>query len=197
MNVIAGFQANGSQGITVGGTGTAVKYFPYVPGPSIGVARTTPSSASSIGQLKVPGNNRLNGQQFEVNVVGAVTTGSGIACPNVTFALYAQTNIQVDGHNPLYTLIATTGAVAAGSQFVEQVSLKAELNGSSASGMVQGIQTALYDGVLRGSSPKAIENLLSNINFAADVPFGLVVGVTFSVSSADNSATIYQFSLSA
>jgi hypothetical protein len=196
-SVIAGFQASGFQGITVGGTGTAVKYFPYVPGPSIGVARTTPSAASSIGQLKVPGNNRLNGQAFVVDVVGVVQTGSGIACPNVTFALFAQTNVQVDGHNPVYTAIATTGAIAAGSQFAEAVRLKADLSGDTLSGMVQGSQTAYYDGTLRNSTPKAVENLLSGINFNADVPFGLVVGVTFSVSSADNSATIYQFTLSA
>lgn len=195
MQVITGYQVNGSVPATVGGTGTAVKYFPFVPGPSIGVNRTTPSSSSSNGQLKVPGNNRLNGQKFQIDVSGYITTGSGIACPNVTVALYAQTNIQTDGHNPVYTAIATTGAVAAGALVNEPFNIKLEAEGDSVSGMVQGVQTDLYAGILRNSSPKAIENLLANINFNADVPFGLVVGVTFSVSSADNLGVLTQFTL--
>lgn len=196
MQVVTGYLINGSSVVTVGGTGTAIKYFPSVPGPSIGVNRTTPSATSSLGQLKALGNNRLNGQKFRVDVSGYVTTGAGIACPNVTVALYAQTNTQTDGHNPTYTAIATTGAIAAGSLVNEPFNIKFEGEGDSVSGMLQGLQTVLYAGVLRNSTPKAAENLLNNINFNADVPFGLVVGVTFSVSAADNSASLTQFGLS-
>lgn len=197
MQIITAYLVNGANPVVVGGTGTAIKYFPSVPGPSIGVNRTTPSSTSSLGQLKAPGQNRLNGQKFTVDVVGYVTADSAIACPNVTIALYAQTNQQTDGHNPTYTAIATTGAIAAGSLSSEPFSISFEGNGDSVSGMLQGLQTDIYAGVLRNTSPKAAENLLSNINFGANVPFGLVVGVTFSVSGANNSASLTQFSLSA
>lgn len=147
----------------------------------------------------MPGNNRLNGQQFAVNVTGYVVTGSGIACPNVTVALYAQTNAasHADGHNPTYTAIATTQADTGGNANAEPFSLSVVLSGDSVSGVVQGVQTSIYNGLIDDTSPVAIENLLSNINFNADVPFGLVVGVTFSVSAADNAATLTQFTLSA
>jgi hypothetical protein len=193
MQVVTNFLVNGLTATTVGGTGTSVKYFPNIPGSSIGVANTTPSSSSARGQLSVPGNSALNGQDFEVVVIGAVNTDSAIACPTVTVALYANTGTVA---SPSYTAIATTGGITGASLSLndEPFAIRARLSGDSASGIVGGFYTAMYNGVLVNSTQKAT-TLLSSINFANDVPFGLVVGVTFSVSGANNLATLYQFSL--
>ncbi len=197
MQVITGYLVNGANPVTIGGLGTGIKYFPSVPGPSIGVTRTTPSATSSIGQLKLPGQNRLNGQLFRVDAVGYVVTDGAIACPQVTIALYAQTNQQIDGHNPTYTSIAQFTAAAQGNVLAEPFRVTAHLSGDSVSGILQGSQEAIYNGVFDDTSPTALENNLSGINFNANVPFGLVVGVTFSVTGANNSANLTQFTVSA
>ncbi len=185
------YAVNGASPSTVGGTGVGIKYFPNVPGPSIGVANTTPSSSSAKGQLNVPGNNTLNGQRFTINVTGNISIDPTISCPAVTIALYANTGTVL---SPSYTAIATTGAVTAGNFDNEDFGLQAVLFGTTASGVVQGTQSAMFNASLANSTPKALQANLSGINFGAQIPFGLVVGVTFSVSG-NNTANLYEFSL--
>lgn len=186
------YAVNGAFPSVVGGTGTAIKYFPNVPGPSIGVASTTPSSASAKGQLNVPGANTLNGQRFTVNVTGNISIDPTISCPSVTIALYANTGTVT---SPSYTAIATTGSVVAGNFDNEDFALSVTLFGTTASGVVQGSQQAFFNAALVNSTPKALQANLSGINFGNQIPFGLVVGVTFSVSGANNTANLYQFVL--
>jgi hypothetical protein len=191
MQTNINYLVNGANPSTVGGTGTAIKYFPNNPGPSIGVSNTTPSATSAAGQLPVPGANKLNGQQFRVYATGALSVAPGISCPNITIALYANTGTVA---SPTYTAIATTGAVAAGNFDNESWKIEALLNGDTLSGVLQGQYSAIFNNVLVNSTPKVI-TALSGLNYATDPVFGLVVGVTFSVSAAANSAFMYQFVL--
>lgn len=200
MDVKGGFQVNGISAVTVGGTGTARKFFPFVPGPSIGTSNTTPSSTSRRGQVNFPGNSRLNGQLFRVDICGSVYVDPAIACPTVTVELLAQTqNSPSNLGNPVYTILASTGAVTTtGLALIDEpFRITYEGNGSTESGVVQGQQYAQYNNVNVNSTPKAGTNALSGIDFSADVPFGLVVAVTFSISGSANLATLTQFSLSA
>jgi hypothetical protein len=191
---VVDFGVNGQFPSVIGGTGTTVKYFPRLLGSSIGVQSVAPSATSNAGQLAVEGTNRLNGQLFYVYATGSVVSGSGAASEGVEIALYAQT--AAPGASPSYTKIATTANVALNPTVdgvANSFSLSAQLYGDSASGILGGFYLAQYSGVVKNSSPKALEANLSSINFATEPPFGLVVGVTFNVSNAGNSASLYQF----
>lgn len=185
------YSVNGASPSIVGGTGISVKYFPNQPGPSIGVSNTTPSSSSAAGQLAVPGNNTLNGQIFTVNLCGNISIDPIIACPTVSVLIYANTGTVT---SPTYTAIGGVSAVAAGNFDNEPFRVSLSLSGDTLSGVVQGTQTALFNNVLTNSTPKVITSL-SGINFGSALPFGLVAGVTFSVSGANNKAFCYQFNL--
>lgn len=205
--VIADFQVNGSAPSTVGGSSTSVQYFPRLLGLGFNTISTAPSSSSAVGQLAVPGDNRLNGQQFSVLASGNVVSGSGAPSETVEIALYAQTSAILS--SPSYTKIATTGAVQLNPTLDGVVNpwfIEADLQGDTASGIVQGIQYAMYSGTLENSTPKALTANLSGISFGAaatavnaapttNVPFGLVVGVTFNQSNSGNKATLYQFQI--
>lgn len=190
--VIAGYQLSGNFGVTVGGTGTSIKYFPNPPGPSIGVNDSTPSSTSAVGQLAVPGSSRLNGQIFHVQGAGNFEVGPGGTCPGFTVLLQANTGTT---SSPTYTTLATSGVITT------QANLNAyypwyfdvTLMGDSGSGIVQGSYTGMVDGTAFSGS--TLSNNLSKINFATEPPFGLVLGVQFSVSESGNGATAYQFQI--
>jgi hypothetical protein len=190
--VNTGYTIQGAFPSTVGGTGTTRKYFPNVPGPSIGVSNLTPSSTNAKGQLNVLGSNKLNGQVFTIDVVGAVSIDPTISCPAITIDLQANTGTLA---SPTYTTIATTGAVTAGNFDGEPFRISANFSGDSISGQLQGTYSALFNGSLVNSTPKA-STTLSGLNFVTEPVFGLVVGVTFSVSGTNNLAYLYQFTLS-
>lgn len=191
---LTNYAVNGSTPSTVGGTGVGIKYFPNLPGASIGVNNTTPSSTSANGQMTVPGSNRLNGQYFTVNAAGNFEVGAGGTCPTVTIALYANKGTVT---SPSYTTLATTTAITAQNltgTFYPWY-LQVSLQGDSGSGIVQGKFNYQVDAT--ASVSNTLTNNLSGINFATEPPFGLVIGITFSVSETGNSANLYQFSLEA
>lgn len=192
MQIQANYLVNGLTPSSVGGTGTAVKYFPNLPGSAIGTANTTPSATSSVGQLPFPGSSRLNGQKAHINVVGYVDTDNTIVCPTVEIALYA--NISTTS-TPSYTKIATTTATTAGNFNNEPYSLDVDIYGDSNSGIVYGWQRCMYNGAIANTAAKALTANLSGINMAAEPPFGLVVGVTFGTTGAKNIAYLTQFSI--
>lgn len=192
MSVINDFAVNGTFPATVGGTGTAVKYFPRLLGSSIGVESVAPSATSSKGQLVVPGFNELNGQWFDVFCGGDIVSGAADSSVTATVILYAQT--AADGATPSYTAIASTGAVTAsltGTSY--NWSIKASLFGTTASGVVRGTQYSILGTTQNALA--ALTNNLSSINFGNATPFGLVVGVTFGSSDASNSAAMNQFQI--
>jgi hypothetical protein len=194
MSVINDFLVNGLNPSTVGGSGTAVKYFPRLLGNSIGVQSVAPSATSSAGQLVVNGNNALNGQWFTIRV-GAGLIG-GAADSSVTAKLSVYANTAAIGAAPSYTEIATTGLFTQPLELSElEVGLNVALFGTTGSGIVRGIQNGVYGA--NNLAAGALTNNLSGISFAGQAPFGLVVGVTFSSSDASNSAKLYQFQLTA
>ena len=196
MSVINDFLVNGAGAATVGGTGTAVKYFPRslgTGGPSGGQS-VAPSATSSAGQLVVNGNNELNAQWFDVLVGAEVTSGAADSSVTAEVALYA--NTAAIAAAPSYTKLATTGAFTVPlSGEVYEVGLRVQLFGSTKSGIVRGIQSGVYGA--SNLAAGALTNNLSGINFASQAPFGLVVGVTFGSSDASNAASLYQFQIAA
>jgi hypothetical protein len=191
--VLNNYQISGAFPSTVGGVGSTAKYFP-APSGQIGVTGSTPSATSAAGQLLVPGNNRLNAQIFEVYAAGNFEVGSGGACPSVTIDIQANTGTVA---SPSYHTLATSGAIT--TQNLDGVFypwyFKLELEGDSASGLLQGRYVGAVNDVLIAST--IIGSTLSGLNFATEPVFGLVARVTFSVSEAGNSANMYQFLISA
>lgn len=194
MSVINDFGVNGGAPSILTLATTAQGYFPRLLGTSIGVESVAPSATSSNGQLNVPGFNRLNGQRFNVLVTGSVVGGAAAASTNVTIILRA--NTAALGATPSYTTIASTGAVALNpinDGVSENFAMIVALFGTTASGIVSGTQTSTLSTTRVAAG--ALTADLSAINFANSVPFGLVVGVAFSVAGAGNTATLNQFQI--
>lgn len=193
MSVINDFLVNGLNPSTVGGTGTTVKYFPRLFG-GFDVQSTAPSASSAVGQLVVPGNSTLNGQWFNALVGGNIQSGVADSSVTVEVALYAQTSATLS--SPSYTKLATTGALTAPlASTYYSFALKVSLFGDSKSGVVRGSQYAILGA--NNVTTASLTNNLSGINFASAVPFGMVVGVTFTNTDAGNNANLYQFQITA
>jgi len=198
---------NGANPVSVGGTGTAIKYFPAVPGASIGVA--SPKN----GILFIPGNGEANSQRMSVRSAGNFTIGTpgvGVASPAVTIALYPVTfpnqSAAVANSNPSSGLTSTAviGSTAIISQTFAAASdiagyypwtFSVELQGDTLSGLVQGVTGNISIDGIAGTYTPALVTGLTLINFSNPAPFGLVVGVTFSVSDPQALANMYQFDL--
>lgn len=190
--VVANLLVNGLNPVTVGGTGTTAKFFPAAPGASIGVA------SSKVGYVYLPGNSSLNGQPFTVEAVGNVTVDPTIACPTILVELVATTN--PTAASPTYVAIAasTTHAPGQGSgdAFATQPWLiRAQLNGDSASGFLQGTQIVIVDNTVVTSLAAAVA--ITGVNFGAPVPVAFAVRFTFGTSGAGNSASMYNFTVQA
>lgn len=202
-NVIADFGVSGSFPAAVGGAGTAIKYFPRLLGPSIGVAPSTPSATNAAGQLVLPAFNELNGQLFKVKIVGDVLDFTAGTTYNVV--LYANTGTVA---TPVYTALASTGAVGAANTARAAFALDVNIFGSSLSGTTAGLLGGYYNsvtitpaGVQTMKAQAALDASLTGINFnnggQVQGVVGLVVGVTFATSVAQNAANLYQFQIEA
>jgi hypothetical protein len=195
MTVINDFQVNGLFPSIVSTLSTVQQYFPRLLGSSIGVQSVAPSATSAAGQLVVPGNNELNGQRFSVLVGGSVVGGASAASTNVTIILRANTGTVA---SPSYTTIASTGAVAlnpVNDGVAENFFMKVQLFGTTASGVVSGTQESTLSTTRVAAG--ALTADLSGINLGLATPFGLVVGVAFSVAStgSPNVASLNQFQI--
>ncbi|MDA4129271.1 MAG: hypothetical protein OK457_00730, partial [Thaumarchaeota archaeon] len=187
---------NGANGVTVGGLGTTVKFFPAVPGASINAV------SPNIGLLPVPGVNRLNGQSLEVRASGNfLTPGSDAVSPAVTIGLYfVKGPVLISNAMNLPTGTVSPVALAtlqepAGTPGIVSVpwSIKAQLNADNASGLLQGLYTIQIDnGAPNGSNSTPLLAIAaqSGVNMALDIPYALCVGVTFSQTGTGNTATM-------
>jgi hypothetical protein len=185
---INNLQINGSNPVTVGGTGVGIKYFPFVPGASIGVAST------KNGILAIPGSNRANGQKLKVVATGDASLDETSGSPTLTIALYSAT--YAAGAWTIGSALATSGTISpALTNTPLPWSFVVDLFGTTASGIVNGSFRSIVDNTLNSSSVVGLTNNLSGINFASEPPFGVVMGVTFSVSEAKNTANMYQFEI--
>ena len=191
-DVIAQLLVGGASPVTVGGTGTSAKYFPAVPGASIGVA------SANVGYVYIPGNSAVNGQTLYVDVCGSYTLDpTDSSSPTVLIELVGTKN--PTAASPTYTVLATTGSVSSSGIGVasDNFNIGLRMFGDSVSGLVSGVYTAVMNNALKSSPPTIITNPLTGVNFAANEPFALAVRITFSVTGAANSASLYQFDLSA
>jgi hypothetical protein len=199
------WQVSGTYPSTVGGTGTTAKYFP-APSGQINTTGTAPSATNAAGQLDVPGRNIVNGRAFGIVAAGNFEVGSGGACPNVLIEVVANTGTVT---SPSYTVIMTSGQITAQNltgTFYDWF-FDAEVIGSTGSGTLTGLYSAVIDGsVVRNNV--VLTNNLSGLAFGptaaqaqssnqttTDPVFGLLVRVTFSVSEPGNAANMYQFEL--
>ena len=201
MSVIADFYGvNGRFPVKVGGVGTTVKYFPRLLGSSIGAVPATPSATNSTGMLLVPGDDKLNAQQFNVRATGIIGTDTGDPSGTAAITLYFVTGSYTA---PQYFIIGEVDAFVPGFALGQSWALKAQLYGDSVSGLVGGSFESWFNGG-NYDGPDNSESVISGINFnggnsgfglGSAVPFGLVVGVTFGTSDATNSASMYQFQI--
>jgi hypothetical protein len=199
MAVVANYQVNGANPVTVGGTGTAAKYFTAPSGNFTSGVSTTPNATNATGQLNVDGDNQFNGQRFVIAASGDFEVGSGGACPSVTFDLQANTGTFIA---PIYTTIATSGAITAqtNTNLFYPWQMTVSLTGTTAAGTLSGSQTWVVDNTVSANNGP-LTNVLSGLNFLANPTFiggpvfGLVMRVTFSVSEPGNKANLYQFQI--
>jgi len=201
MSVLADFQVNGANPSIVGGLGNNVeKYFPRLLGTSIGVQSVAPSAASAAGQLVVPAFNELNGQRFKVVLAGDVLDFTG----GTTFSVNLSANTGTVA-SPVYTIIATTGAVGAANTARFAFAMEINLFGTTASGLVGGwynsttVAPATGTSTVKAQGPTSAFPIVTN-DFTkgqaipgAGIVFGLVASVNFATSVAQNSASLYQF----
>ncbi len=196
---------NGSNPVTVGGTGITAKYFPQPSSNFTAGAATTPSATSAVGQLAVHTDNQFNGQQFSILATGNFAVGPGGACPSFKIELVANTGTVA---SPTYTVIASTGNVSAQTNLnvFYPWQIEAVLNGDTQSGTISGYQISVVDNTV--SAPAALTNVLSGLNFFSGISsstapvsgiglpvFGVVVRATFSVSEPGNIANMFEFNI--
>lgn len=199
MAIFSNYQINGSNPVTVGGTGTTAKYFPQPSGNFTSGVSTTPSSTNATGQLAVHGDNTVNGQLFYITAAGDFEVGNGGACPSVTIDIQANTGTLT---SPTYTTIATTGAITAqtNTNLLYPWFLQVVAVGTTGAGTLSGNFYGSVDNT--NVNLTALSNVLSGLDFSgatSKIPgtvFGLVARVTFSVSEPGNKANLYQFSVS-
>lgn len=172
---------------TVGGTGTTSKIY------------AQSNSAATPFVLYAPNGGQLEGAKFVVRAGGNVFVHG--TTPTVIVSLYGKTSIPASG--PLtatnYTEIGQTGSAqtlttAATYPWV----IEAELQGDSVSGVLQGTYKVLVNNVFKAEA--ALDNTITSVNLnptTGGVSLVFVVGVTFGVSDALNTATLDQFTLEA
>lgn len=207
MGVTVGYAVNGANPVTVGGTGTGVKYFPNVPAAAAWLAGTsgvntavtsnqignTPSASSNNGGLLVPGRSVLNGQQFRVQATGNILFGSGEASTTGKVGIYLSNDLPTA--TPTYhTIVEATLTNQTLDNTYYPWYLAANFEGDTQSGILQIAIESSMNGTYSGL---AGVTALTGISFATEPAFTLVVGVTFGASNAGNSSNLFQFQLSA
>lgn len=183
MQLINALMVSGLAPVTVGGLGVTLKQFPFPYGAGIGLASTQP------GYIFIPGSGRYNGQLMRATVGANVNSPAG----TVQFQLIANTAKQ--GATPVNVVLAQTTAFTPTASTTTEVSIVAELIGSTASGAVGGTFRATVGNTAINVAPAALTNALAAINFNSEYPFSLSVGVLFGTTSAANTASLFQFAL--
>ena len=205
MSNVLDFMVNGIVPSKVGGTGTTVKYFPRplpgwgnvgAGGPGVAFP-ATPSSTSAIGALFLPAQNVYQGQQLDILVTGTFGSDTGDPSGTVTVQLYGVTGTT---SVPVFTSIATTGAMTPTFASAQDWGIQATLMGSTASGQLIGAYQAYKNGSV--TAPTTVTTILTGLNFNLGNPalqqgavLGFAVGVTFGTSDATNTASLFEFTI--
>jgi hypothetical protein len=182
---------NGSNPSVVGGTGTGVKVFPAIGGPSFnngGNSLTNASVATTPAQVfaRAP---QSEGQIFTIKAAGNLYVHG--TSPTIVFSLYKGKSLTATSD----TLVATCSAqsLSTGASYPFYFSITGQ--GDANSGLIQfGSATLYLDGV---STTFTIQSsgipLTSQDLLTTDVPF--CVAAQFGVSDALNVANLQQFVL--
>lgn len=193
MQTVSSLLINGINPVTVGGTGTTAKFFPKAPGASIGVA------SSSVGYVYMPGQNVALNQRLHIMACGNVAPDSSIACPTFRLELVATKNPTAAA--PTYTSIVDSTADALGetsgdATATQPWSIEAwiQADAFAGGGVVQGTGLAQVGGDV-DVAYTTLSNTLINVDPSAGLPLAFAIRVTFSVSGANNTASMYQFAL--
>lgn len=212
MSNVLDFGVNGFNPSTVGGTGTAIKYFPR---PLPGFANqgqggpgnafpATPSTTSAVGALWLPAQNVFNGQQLSLLASGNVGSDTGDPSGTVNIQVQAVTGTL---SAPVYTTLGSTSALAPTYPAAEPWLIQMELVGDDTSGLLVGYYTAMLANVVHTTSGTtgavAIDNTITGLKFNAGAGLalqqgavlGFVVGVTFGTSDASNKAKLFEFTI--
>ena len=221
MSNIYDFGVGGLLASKVGGTGTAVKYFPRLLGingttigstglggvsgssvaaPLFNSAPATPSATSAIGALYLPAQSTNNGQLLNAIAVGTFGNDTGDPSGTVTVKLYGVTGKL---GAPTYTALASTGALTPSAfGIVNNWALSVEMYGDSGSGILGGSYAAYQNGALVNSTIKSTDTTISGLDFAngnaalqQGAVLGFVIGVTFGTSDASNTASLLEFTI--
>lgn len=191
-NVLSSLAINGGSFVSVGGTGTGIKYFnspAYPPNP--------PTIANSYGWVLAPGGSgrqaAVNGQILSIDAGGDfLCPSSDTSSPAVTIGLYQSPN--PSAASPTINTLASyqEPASALGIVYVPWT-IHADIEGTTNSGLLQGNYRIQID---NGTVQTGSTTLISGVSFNSNPSMGFVVGVTFSQSGAGNVANMYEFQLS-
>lgn len=218
MGVIAEYAVSPANPSNVGGTGTSIKYFSSNPPQSLwnsGVTGVnapqssaqlggTPSSSSALGQLSFDSvAYKLNGGRFRVYASGSALSVTGT--PTVTATVQINTGTI---SSPSYaTLIGGVASNAVVANKAVGWSVAGDLYFDATSGTLGGFFKYQYQNAASGGTDKlGAESATGGANPVTTVTgltaggiyatqFGLVVGITFSSSVADNTASLYEFKI--
>jgi len=203
MGVIKSYSCNGSAPVTVGGTGTPIKYFADLPPQNIwntsapGVNSeldsaqkgAVPSATSNKGGLTIPGP-QLNGNLFWAVASGNILFGAGEASTTGKVGMYLSTASASSAVPNYQTLIELTITNQALDGVYYPWTLAVDFQGDTLSGILQLVKSGGINGTITTATQVTA---LTGISFASDPAFTLVIGVTFGASIAGNSANMYQF----
>ena len=189
---VANLLINGKNPSTISTTATTIKYFPAVPGASIGAVAVAPVA----GFIAVPGSSRANGQSLNLRACGNIIEGADSSSPTVTFTLgvlngtLIQNAKLTDIKSALAVAASTAGEFStAGTPF----RLLVDFNADSASGLMQGTYSLQIDGLAASTGQLSTQ---SSVNMDADQPLAFCLGVTFSQDGTHtNVANLYQFDI--
>jgi hypothetical protein len=217
MGVIAQYQVSASNPSTVGGTGTTIKYFTSNPPQSLwnsGVTGVnspqssaqlggTPSSTSALGQLSFDSVAlKLNGGRFRIYASGNATlTGT----PTLTATVQINTGTIA---SPSYaTLLNGVASNAVVTLVPVAFSISADLVFDTTTGTLGGFQKYSYVNGAGGGTDKLVAEtagggagVITTVTALTAggiyaTQFGFVIGVTFSTSTAANTANLTEFKI--
>jgi hypothetical protein len=191
MTSFASYSLNGTNNpSTLGGAGTGIKYFGPAIQSLVGKLPTIPTPTNASGQMVLPGNGVLADQNCQIIAVGGFGNDTGDPSGTVKISVSLNTGSEV---SPSYTVLGDTGDFVPSTQ-PGNWALLFTLFADASAGTLSGTFMAFQNGLLTNSTPKSATTI-SDLDFSAGIPAGLVCGATFGTSDQSNTAALYQFEI--
>lgn len=163
-----------------------VTQLPVTVNANVSTAQIFPQKGSTLlpSILIVPGSSRFEQKRFVVRASGYIITAATL---NVTLTLYTGTSL-TPGSDVSLSASTATAQNSATAPF----SLEAYLICDSVSGKLHGTAKFLINDTV---TAEAAVTAGTGFNMASEPAINLVLGVTFSVANAGNSAILNEFSM--